>query len=152
MIILWVVGSNFSQRVSSWGGLSASGQRASWRGTLSLLLGRDWGHLLRSIDLTEKRVNHFTGMKEVEERPDRDGARLSVIGRRNLSCLDGTHIQIGPCRGNKRTASIWKNQGQEQVAISVQPTEQLQGLALQRVMMTQDGYLGGETLDVGSIS
>ena len=91
-------------------------------------------------------------MKEVEERPDRDGARLSVIGRRNLSCLDGTHIQIGPCRGNKRTASIWKNQGQEQVAISVQPTEQLQGLALQRVMMTQDGYLGGETLDVGSIS
>ena len=41
IIIGGVSGSRFSQMFSSWGGLSASGQRASWRGTFSLLLGRD---------------------------------------------------------------------------------------------------------------
>jgi hypothetical protein len=68
------------------------------------------------------------------------GGRLEVL------------IQIGPCRRDKRATSIGKDKGQIQVALPVAPTEKLQGLPLQRVMITQDSDFGRETLDVGSMS
>ena len=66
--------------------------------------------------------------------------------------MEVVHLQIGPCGRDKRAASVWKNQGQEQIPLAVRPTEKLQGLPLQRVVIAQDGYFGGETLEVGSMS
>jgi hypothetical protein len=61
-------------------------------------------------------------------------------------------VEISPCSGDKRAASIRKDEDQIQIAFSVRATEEFQGLPLQRVVITQDSNFGREALDVGSMS
>jgi hypothetical protein len=70
------------------------------------------------------------------------------MGARSLKVL----VEISPCSGDKRAGSIRKDEDQIQIAFSVRATEKLQGLPLQRVVITQDGNFGREVLDVGSMS
>ncbi len=87
-------------------------------------------------------------MEEMGKRSECGRYRPFVIGTGSLEVL----IQIGPCSRDKRAASIGKDKGQIQIALPVAPTEKLQGLPPQRVMITNYGYFRGETLEVGSMS
>jgi len=83
-------------------------------------------------------------MEEIGNRPD--CRRRSVVGTR------GVGLQVGPCRGDKRTASIRKNKAQEQYPVSVCLVVYLQGLPLEGVLLTNDRDFRGQILDVGSMS
>jgi hypothetical protein len=74
----------------------------------------------------EERVNYFTCVEEMRKRSDRGRWRSPVIGARSLEAL----VEISPCSGDKRAASIRKDEDQIQIAFSVRATEKFQGLPL----------------------
>jgi hypothetical protein len=90
----------------------------------------------------EKRVNYFSSVEEMGNRSD--GWRW----RR----WEDARLQIGPRSGNQRATAIWKDYGEVQNVLAVCPAEKFQGLTLQGVVITSDGYFRGKTLEVGSVS
>jgi len=66
--------------------------------------------------------------------------------------LSVVQVEIRPCSGNKRAASIWKHESQMEGLVAVRPAENAQRLPFERVMFTYYGYLRWVTLEMGSVS
>jgi hypothetical protein len=91
----------------------------------------------------EQSGDDAASVHEIGERPER--------GRRR--CFRGwARRQVGPAGRDQRAGAVREQQEEIEDFMPPHPPEQREGLTLKRVMRSDDGDRGRETLEVGSVT
>ena len=71
--------------------------------------------------------------------------KLKTMGRGHVG------LEVCPCGGNQRLASVRQNQNELQSVLPVRVPQDFQRLSFERVVRTGDGHPLGKVLTVGSV-